>query len=352
MKAYVLEEFGKPLHERSIDAPAPTGKEVLVRVRSTGLCHSDLHFQDGYLSLGGDARLNLPDIGIVPPLIMGHETYGEIDDFGPDSGLTAADKGRPVIVYPWLGCGTCGFCTSGRDNQCQAARQIGVHDPGGHAELIIVREPKFLVDATGIDPVIAGPYSCSGLTGYSALRKLGERQKEWIAIIGLGGVGLMTLAVAKGLGFEKIVAIDIDDAKLATATADYGADLAFNSTHDDVADRIRTETGGLSGAVDLVGSTESVALGAGLLGQGGVYVSVGLFGGELRFPLPPLAVMQLQFRGSFTGTLDELNELVAIVRQGRVKPIPTRAVPIDQVNECIAELRGGKVSGRIVLTHA
>jgi D-arabinose 1-dehydrogenase-like Zn-dependent alcohol dehydrogenase len=94
-----------------------------------------------------------------------------------------------------------------------------------------------------------------------------------------------------------------------------------------------------------------MSLGTGLLRPGGVHVNVGLFGGELRFPLVPMAVMQLQFRGSFTGTLSELEELVGFARQGRIKPIPARAVPIEEVNECMEELRAGNVSGRLVLTH-
>ena len=163
-----------------------------------------------------------------------------------------------MIVYPWLGCGECEFCTSGRDNMCPAPRQIGVHRPGGYAEKIIVPDAKFLVDADGIDPVLAGLYACSGLTAYSALRKLGPIQDEWIAIIGLGGVGLMALAVAKGTGFEKVVAIDIDDEKLKRASDDYGADRVFNATHGDVVEAITSELGRLAGVVDFVGSSESV----------------------------------------------------------------------------------------------
>ena len=351
MKAYLLEEFGAELAEREVDAPEPTGKEVLVRVLSSGLCHSDLHFQDGFLDLGGGHSLSFSDIGVGLPAALGHEVYGLIEDFGPDSGLSAGDRDRPVIVYPWLGCGECEFCTSGRDNMCPAPRQIGVHRPGGYAEKIIVPDAKFLVDADGIDPVLAGLYACSGLTAYSALRKLGPIQDEWIAIIGLGGVGLMALAVAKGTGFEKVVAIDIDDEKLKRASDDYGADRVFNATHGDVVEAITSEVGRLAGVVDFVGSSESVSQAAGLLKGGGVSVSVGLFGGELRFPLPALAVQQLQFRGSFTGTLAELGELIAFVRQGRIKPIPAEPVPIASVNDRMKQLRDGHVNGRLVLTH-
>ena len=351
MRAYMLEAFGEQLCERELDDPQPTGSEVLVKVLSCGLCHTDLHFQDGFFDLGGGHRFNVVDEGFSLPAALGHEVYGEIEDFGPESGLDAGDRGRRVIVFPWIGCGECAFCTSGRSNICPEPQRIGVQQSGGYAEKVIVPEARLLIDAEGIDPVLAGLYVCSGLTAYSALKKLGPIQGEWIALVGLGGVGLMALAIAKGIGFEKVVAIDIDDAKLKLARDDYGADLTFNAGSDEVAEAIRSDLGGLAGVVDFVGSTGSVSQGATLLKGAGVYVTVGLFGGELRFPLPPLAVQQLQFRGSFTGTLAELEELLGFVRDGRIKPIPARPVPIADVNDSMRELREGHVSGRMVLTH-
>ena len=351
MKAYLLEEFGADLVERELDDPTPTGGEVLVRVISSGLCHSDLHFHEGFMDLGGGERLPMDAIGMTLPTALGHEVYGRIEDFGPDAGLTDDDRGRLVIVYPWLGCGECDFCTSGRDNMCPAPQQIGVTRPGGYAEKIVVRDARFLVDAAGVDATLAGSYACSGLTAYSALKKLGPMQDRWIGIIGLGGVGLMAVAVAKGIGFEQVVAIDIDDEKLKTA-AGYGADRTFNAKGGDVVEAVIADVGHLAGVVDFVGSSDTVLQAAGLLEGGGVSVTVGLFGGELRFPLPALAVRQLQFRGSFTGTLGELEELLGFVRQGRIEPIPARRVPFSAVNESMRELRAGQVSGRVVLTHS
>ena len=350
MKAYLLEEFGADLVERELDDPTPIGGEVLVRALSSGLCHSDLHFHEGFFDLGGGHHLAVDDIGVELPAALGHEVYGLIEDFGPDSGLADGDRGRPVIVFPWLGCAECEFCASGRDNMCPHPEQIGVHRPGGYAEKIVVRDARFLVDAAGVDPILAGSYACSGLTSYSALKKLGPIRDRWIGIIGVGGVGLMGVAVAKGTGFEHVVAIDIDDGKLQTA-AGYGADRTFNGGSGDVVEAVTADVGHLAGVVDFVGSSETVLQAAGLLEGGGVSVTVGLFGGELRFPLPALAVRQLQFRGSFTGTLGELEELLAYVREGRIQPIPTTAVPITEVNASMRELREGRVTGRVVLTH-
>ena len=351
MKAFLLEEFGADLVPREVDDPVPTGSEVVVEVVSSGLCHSDLHFQDGYMGLGGDERLDLANIGIVLPTALGHEVYGRIGDFGPDAGLDESDRGRAVIVYPWLGCGECPACRAGRSNMCPGPRQIGVQHWGGYAEKVVVPEPRFLVDATGIDPVLAGSYACSGLTSYSALQKLGPLHDRWIGIVGLGGVGLMGLAVAKAIGFEHVLAIDVDEGKLALARDEYGADMALNGADGGLVERVRSELGGLAGVVDFVGSSATAGQALGLLEGGGIYVGVGLFGGEVRIPVPALAVQQLRIRGSFTGTLAELEELVAHVRAGSVKAIPARSVPFAEVNESIRQLRGGQVSGRLVLTH-
>jgi NADPH:quinone reductase-like Zn-dependent oxidoreductase len=211
-------------------------------------------------------------------------------------------------------------------------------------------DAEYLIDATGVDTVLAGSYACSGLTSYSALKKLGPLEQEWIGIIGMGGVGLMGLAVAKGIGFEHVVAIDIDDAKLQTAK-EYGADRTSNAARGDVVGAVTAEVGKLAGVVDFVGSGDTFHQAVGLLRGGGVSVTVGLFGGELTFPLPALAVQQLVLRGSFVGTLGELGELMELVRRGKVEPIPARPVPFTEVNDSIRELREGRVSGRIVLTH-
>lgn len=350
MKAYRVVEFGQPIIEQDLAAPEPLGSQVVVDVAACGLCHSDLHFHEGHLSLGGDLQLKLPDIGLDVPLTLGHEIFGHIKSFGPDSGYTSADVGRPVIVYPWIGCGHCAACLANRDNECATPESIGLQRPGGHGEQVVVREPKFLVAAEGIEPTVAGVYACSGLTAYAALQKVSR--DGWIAIIGMGGVGLMALAVAKGTGFAKVAALDIDEAKLALAKDDYGADFTLNSRAADTAAQLLAHTGGCVGVIDFVGSEATAALGVSLLVNAGTYVCVGLFGGQLHVPLALLASKQLNLRGSYVGTPAELRALVAHVRAGDIKPIPISSAPIAEINAGMDLLRGGKVSGRLVHVHA
>jgi D-arabinose 1-dehydrogenase-like Zn-dependent alcohol dehydrogenase len=348
MKAYQVIEFGAPIEPRILEDPVPTGREVVVNVSSCGLCHSDAHFHKGHLSLGGDAKLPASMLGIELPATFGHEIHGHISAFGPESGLTEKDLGRPVIVYPWIGCGHCDACLAERDNECPTPRCIGMQLPGGHGEKVVVRDAKYLIDAEGVDPGIAGIYACCGLTAYAALAKV-LRRDGWTAIIGMGGVGLMTLAIAKGTGFGKVVAIDIDAAKLALATNEYGADLAVDSREEDVAERLKKETGGV---IAVVGSDKTAALALSILRNGGTYVSVGLFGGTLNVPLAVLNSRQISLRGSYVGTPQELRDLVRHVRSGAIKPIPVKHAPISSINDGLAALREGKVTGRIVHMHA
>jgi D-arabinose 1-dehydrogenase-like Zn-dependent alcohol dehydrogenase len=351
MKAYQVTEFGAPIQPRELPDPNPTGREVLIDVVSCGLCHSDVHYHKGHLGVGGGASIPVSALGIELPATLGHEISGKIAAFGPDSGLTKQDLGRPVIVYPWTGCGHCEACLAERDNECLTPRSIGVQLPGGHGEKVIVREAKYLVDADGIEANVAGIYACSGLTAYAALSKL-QRRDGWVAIIGMGGVGLMALSIAKGTGFGKVAAIDIDQEKLARARNDFGADLAFNSRSEGVAESLKQQTGGFIGIIDLVGSDQTIGLALSVLRNGGTYVGVGLFGGALNVPLAILNSRQISIKGSYVGTLRELRELIHHVQQGTIKQIPILNAPISMINEGLKALSAGKIDGRIVHLHA
>lgn len=172
MRAHQVVEFGAPIVARPLPDPVPTASQVVVDVVSCGLCHSDVHFHAGHLGLGGEAKLPVTAIGINVPTSLGHEIFGRIAAFGPEAGLGEADVGRPVVVYPWIGCGHCPACLAERDNECPAPRSIGLQLPGGHAEKVVVREPKYLVPADGLSEDYAGIFACCGLTGYAALAKL------------------------------------------------------------------------------------------------------------------------------------------------------------------------------------
>ena len=153
-----------------------------------------------------------------PPVTLGHEPYGTIVAAGPEAGDVPIGADR--LVCPWIGCGICARCREGQDNYCMAPRNIGVQRPGGYADHLLVPHPKYLVDASGVDPAWAATLSCSGLTTYSAVSKLNPiPSDEWVAVMGAGGLGLMAIEMLKAAGHQRIVSVDVDAAKLAAARA-------------------------------------------------------------------------------------------------------------------------------------
>ena len=209
MKSYQLVDYGKPLKPVDIATPQPTGDEVLIEVLAAGVCHSDLHIWEGSYDLGGGKRLSLKDRGMQLPLTMGHENAGKIVAVGPD--VKDRKVGEVCLVYPWIGCGECRVCRMGYENLCMKPRCIGVHCDGGYSDHLIIPKSKYLLPIGDLDPVAVAPYACSGVTTYSALKKLGDLIKEEpILVIGAGGLGLMCLSILKAMGGKGAIVVDID----------------------------------------------------------------------------------------------------------------------------------------------
>ena len=161
-----LVAYGAPLCESVVDCPEPRGTEVLVRVERCGVCHSDLHVQDGYFRLGGDKTLDITK-GRALPFTLGHEIAGVVERAGPDA--TGATAGQRVAVYPWIGCGACTACRHGEENNCAASRHLGINLDGGYASHVLVPHPRYLIDYAPLSPSFAGALMCAGLTAYAAL---------------------------------------------------------------------------------------------------------------------------------------------------------------------------------------
>jgi D-arabinose 1-dehydrogenase-like Zn-dependent alcohol dehydrogenase len=351
MKAYQITAFAQPIEARDVSTPEPTGTEVLVKVSHAGVCHSDLHISDGFYDLGEDSRLELGDRGVDLPRTLGHEILGEVVSGGPDAG--ELDVGARVLVHPWLGCGECPTCQSGSENLCMKPASLGVFSDGGYADYCLVPHARYLIDIGDLDPAVATPYSCSGVTVFSALSKaLPVGDDEWLVIMGAGGLGLNAVAIAKAMGVANVLSVDLDAAKLDAARG-MGADATLNSTDADAMDQLRNMTGGAPKAVvDTVGAEATSQLAIGALAKGGRYVIVGLYGGSLTLPLVTLPLRAISVTGSYTGNLQELKDLVALARAGKVKPLPTETRDMSMVKETLEDLRAGNIVGRVVLTNA
>lgn len=350
MISYQVMEHGKPLQKVMHETPKPQGTEVLVRITRSGVCHSDLHIWDGYFDLGGGKKFYVKDRGCIPPFTMGHEPFGIVEAVGPKA--KGVKIGQKRIVFPWIGCGKCPVCKAELDNYCvSGSRFLGVNRPGAYASHVLIPHPKYLVDSSGIDDGFAATLACSGLTTYSAAAKLPELgPKDWVAVLGCGGLGLVCVSVLRAKGVKNIVACDIDPAKLEAAKK-LGAKLTLDTRAPDATQKLQAlAMGQLAGAIDLVGMPATAALGLSALRKGGRYVLCGLFGGELVHPLPPFAQRAIGLVGSYVGNLQELKEVVALAKKKKLKPTPVATRPASEVTAILEDLKAGKVLGRVVLS--
>lgn len=344
MISYQIIEHGKPLQKVLAATPKPQGTEVLVRVTRAGVCHSDLHIWEGYFDLGGGKRFYVKERGCVPPFTLGHEPLGVVEALGPRA--KGVKVGQKRLVYPWIGCGKCVVCKAGQENYCvSGSRILGVNRSGAYSTHLLVPDAKYLVDASGIDDGFAATLACSGLTAYSASAKLPPLTKnDRVAVIGCGGVGLAGISVLRARGMKNIVACDIDPAKLETATK-LGANESIDTRAADAGQRLL----GIAGAIDFVGTPATAALGLAALRKGGRYVLVGLHGGELVHPMPPIAQRAIGIIGSYVGNLQELKEVVALAKKKKLKPMPVETRAAAHANAALEDLKAGRVVGRVVL---
>ncbi len=343
-----LVAYGAPLCETIVDCPEPRGSEVLVRVERCGVCHSDLHVQDGYFRLGGDKRLDITQ-GRTLPFTLGHEIAGTVARVGPDAEADAKPGDR-VAVYPWIGCGQCAACRHGEENNCAAPRHLGVYVDGGYASHVLVPHPRYLIDHAPLPPAFAGAAMCSGLTAYAALQRLTDHAARGpVLLIGLGGVGSMGLALARALFVQAPLVADIDAAKRQAALA-AGAAAAFDPADPGARKAVMAATGGVYAACDFVGSESSLAFATGVLARGGKVVVTGLLGGGFTTAVAMFPIKAMTIEGSLTGTLAQARELIALARAGKFAPIPIRERPLREAQAALDDLRAGKVVGRVVLT--
>ncbi len=349
MRAWAVVENGKPLQEIELPTPEPKGTEVLVEVTHCGVCHSDLHIWEGYYDLGGGQKMSLVDRGVTLPLAMGHEIVGRVAKLGPDA--KGVKVGDIRIVYPWLGCGTCETCLAEEDNMCvRASRSLGVYQNGGYGTHVIAPHPRHLIELGGVDPAVAATYACSGITVYSAIKKVMPIPKhEAIVLVGAGGLGLNAIKVLLALKHEHIISVDISAEKRETALKT-GAHKVVDGLGPDVAKRIVEAAGGpVLAVIDLVNGTQTARFAFGALRKGGKLVQVGLFGGELMLSLPIMAIRALTVQGSYVGNPKELRELIQLAQDGSLSALPVATVPQNQADDALMRLRDGKVTGRLVL---
>jgi D-arabinose 1-dehydrogenase-like Zn-dependent alcohol dehydrogenase len=349
MRCFQIEAFGEPLRVADQPVPTLTGTQVALRTCTCGVCHSDIHLADGFFDLGDGQRVDLAR-GLKLPLVPGHEVVGEVIAMGPEA--TGVQVGDRRIVYPWIGCGACSFCTSGDEQLCSRPRAIGVNVAGGYGESVVVPHSRYLLEFAPLDEAQACVLACSGLTAFGALRKaLPFPAGGALLIIGAGGVGLSGIRLARSvLGVAPIVA-EIDHSKWDIAR-EAGAAECIDPSEAGAGRALLKATGGVAAAIDFVGAGASFAFGLEVLAKAAKLVVVGLLGGATRISPALLPLKAATIVGSYVGSLREMQELLRLARSGALPPMPLTERPLDDANLVLEELRQRQVKGRVVLRHA
>jgi alcohol dehydrogenase/propanol-preferring alcohol dehydrogenase len=231
-----------------------------------------------------------------------------------------------------------------------AARSLGVYQNGGYGTHVIAPHPRHLIDPGKVDPAVAATYACSGITVYSAIKKVMPiSPREAIVLVGAGGLGLNAIKVLLALKHQNIISVDISPEKREGALK-AGAHKVVDGAGPDVAKRIIEAAGGpVLAVIDLVNGTQTARFAFGALRKGGKLIQVGLFGGELSLPLPLMAIRALTVQGSYVGNPKELRELVALAQNGSLPALPVATIPQHEAYSALMRLKDGKVSGRLVL---
>ncbi|MBU3739199.1 MAG: zinc-binding dehydrogenase [Rhodoferax sp.] len=346
MTSYQVEAFGRPLSKVLRDVPAPVNDEVILRVSSCGVCHSDVHLHDGYFDLGNDLKLDMTRT-VQPPRTLGHEIAGTVVAVGPN--VRGIEVGDRRVVFPWIGCGTCTLCDSGQEHLCNSPRALGIHRDGGFATHTVVPHARYLLDYGKLAEEQACTYACSGLTAYSALKKVAPLgPKDPLLIIGAGGVGLSGIRLARQMFETPPIVVELDPAKWELARQ-AGAGQVIDPQADGALKALVKATGGVAAAVDFVGSGSTFNFGFGALRKAGKLVCVGLFGGSTSIVPAMVSMKAVSVTGSYVGSLQEMQELMAIARSGVLPDLPLTTQPLSTATQALDDLRAGRIRGRTIL---
>ena len=336
MWAAVLNEFGKPLDIREIPVPKPGPGELLIKLETCGVCHSDLDMRSGS---------SAPNPAIFP-ITLGHEGVGRVVARGPD--CRRIEEGTRVGL-PWMHdtCGHCRECLTGHETFCSEHRGHGFNVDGGFAEYAIVKENYTVAIPERLSSVAAAPLLCAGVTAYGAILKAELGPGKTCAIFGCGGLGQYAIQLAKAAG-AKVVAIDTNKDKLGLATA-LGADYAFLSS-DDPGSKIR-DLGGADACINFAPTNRTWQAITDSINTRAWIISVAQVSEPVELNLEWLLYTGAKITGTSVGTRQELKDLLQLSIDIDLQ-IGIEAIAIGQVNQALDRLEQGKVDGRIVIDFA
>ena len=331
MRAAVIARFDQPWELQQLPDPRPQPGQVLIRVRASGMCGTDLHVHHGLFPL-------------QPPIVAGHEPVGDVVELG--AGVTRLRVGDRVGVH-WhqQGCGRCAACQSGREGGCAEA-QTWMHLGGGNSELMLAWASGCTLLPDGLDAATEAPIFCAGYTVMSGLRNADPRPGERVAVLGLGGLGHLALQFSHALGLATF-AITGQAGKAAELRA-MGADEVLIGGDDP--GRALAAAGGADVILSTTNSARQVASAFRALRPGGRLVNMGVTDSPIAVDVMALMMGQRQLRGSSQDERSDLYEALQLVAAGKVRPA-IETYPLAQANAVRERLAAGKVRYRAVLLH-
>ncbi|HEX6979756.1 MAG TPA: zinc-dependent alcohol dehydrogenase family protein [Alphaproteobacteria bacterium] len=371
MKAAVLEAMGapapyansKPLRIAEVELDPPGPGEVLVKIAAAGLCHSDLSVING-------------DRPRPTPMVLGHEAAGIVEEVGP--GVDDLKKGDHVVMVFVPSCGHCAPCAEGRPALCEpgaaantkgellsGARRLHRNGQPLHHHLGVSAFAEYATvsrrSLIKIDPELpleeAALFGCAVLTGVGAVTNTaGVRSGQSVAVVGLGGVGLSSLLGAVVAGAGAVIAVDMNEQKLAFARQ-LGATHAFNAADPDCVEKVRAAThGGVDVAIEMAGSIKAFETAYRITRRGGQTVTAGLPNPGHTFPLSIVNLVgeERTVKGSYIGgcvPTRDLPRYIGLYRQGRlpVDRLMTDRLSLDRINEGFDRLAEGKAVRQVVV---
>ena len=339
MKAVVVNPEGTGVAiEEKVLRPLETG-EALVEVEDCGVCHTDLHVAHG-------------DFGKVPGRVLGHEGIGIVKEVAPDvKSLKVGD--RVSVAWFFEGCGMCEYCTTGRETLCRTVKNAGYSVDGGMAEQCIVTADYAVKVPEGLDPAQASSITCAGVTTYKAIKEAKVEPGQWVVLYGAGGLGNLAVQYAKKVFNAHVIAVDINNDKLALAK-EVGADIVINGLEvEDVPGLIKEKTnGGAHSAVVTAVSKVAFNQAVDSVRAGGRVVAVGLPSEMMDLSIVKTVLDGIQVIGSLVGTRKDLEEAFQFGAEGLVVPVVQKR-PVEDAIAVFDEMAAGTIQGRMVLdfTH-
>jgi Zn-dependent alcohol dehydrogenase len=367
MRAAVWPGKGEDLQIEHIQVPRPQQGEVLVKVISCGVCHTDLHVMKG-------------EVAFPSPAVLGHEISGTVVALGPDTApVRGIEIGATVVGAFIMPCGQCRQCERGRDDMClpffaqnrlkgtlydgttrlyrKDGSALAMYSMGGLAEYSVVPINALAPLHGDIPEVSAAILGCAFFTAYGAVHQTAALQAgETVAVVATGGVGSSIVQLARAAGAETVIAVDISDKKLAAAQQ-LGADHGVNSATTDAVAAVRELTGGagVDVAFEVLGRQQTFEQAVKMLADGGRMVAVGIAAGAsaANIEITPLVRRGYRIMGSFGGrTRQDLPAVIDLAASGvfSVQDTVTRTYSLDDAGDAFEALARGEIQGRAVIT--